>query len=112
MLQTMRNEIIAVLGLTIASGGALVEQAAAASQAIVEQAQSLNALMARYQVGEEAVAAATPIERRSVARPWSAGAPKAPARPARAAERPALAPRASAPRRIANAGEDTEWKEF
>jgi|SRR5208282_3243033 len=28
MLQTMRNEIIAVLGLTIASGGALVEQAA------------------------------------------------------------------------------------
>ena len=46
---------------------ALVEQAAAASQSIVDQAQSLNELVAQYQVGE----GGRPVERRGQERPWA-----------------------------------------
>jgi methyl-accepting chemotaxis protein len=61
---------------------ALVEEAAAASQSIVEQAQAMNQLVARYRVGEEGratVAVAKPknpsapvaVERRDQKRPWA-----------------------------------------
>jgi methyl-accepting chemotaxis protein len=64
------NQAVMQMDETTQQNAALVEQAAAASQAIVEQAQSLNEIIARFYVGEEdAVAAAVPIERRSTARP-------------------------------------------
>ena len=48
---------------------ALVEEAAAASQSIVEQVQSLNALVSRYELSG---APADPkVERRGESRPWS-----------------------------------------
>jgi methyl-accepting chemotaxis protein len=82
---------------------ALVEQASAASQAIVEQMQALGAMIARYEVGDArgAPAASRPEparpERRSKDRPWS----KAPAR------------KATMPARKAHASSgDDEWNEF
>jgi methyl-accepting chemotaxis protein len=83
---------------------ALVEQAAAASQAIVEQAQSLNALVCAYRVdlAESSTAPTadakeeTWVERRSRNRPW-ANSP--------------LANRTSAAiHQVANS--DSEWTEF
>jgi len=50
---------------------ALVEEAAAASQSIVEQAQALTAMIARYNIDEERAGnAATRAERRTANRPW------------------------------------------
>jgi methyl-accepting chemotaxis protein len=75
---------------TTQQNAALVEEAAAASQAIVEQAQTLNALIAHYRLdGEPAAAPAAPVERRSKDRPWS---------------KPAARRKA--------AGVDAEWNEF
>jgi methyl-accepting chemotaxis protein len=103
------NKAVMQMDETTQQNAALVEQAAAASQAIVEQAQSLNEIIAGYQVGEEPVSAA-PIERRSAARPWSAGTAQ-PVKPARTTG-VAAPPKAAAPRKVANAATDTEWKEF
>jgi methyl-accepting chemotaxis protein len=101
---------------------ALVEQAASASQAIVDQVQSLNDLVAGYHAGEEsgdASTAPTPqssnasssVERRDSKRPWSkptSGKPAA-ASPARASvSKPAVT------RKVANSGApiDSEWSKF
>jgi methyl-accepting chemotaxis protein len=90
---------------------ALVEQAAAASQAIVEQAQALNSVVERYQVGHvetrakapkpaaSAAPAAPMVERRSKNRPWS-NSPNAPAAKAAPAQQAAA---------VDGGG---EWKEF
>ena len=100
------NRAVMQMDQTTQQNAALVEEASAASQAIVEQAQTLNAMIDRYNVGGDAVAGkpaarssanAVPAatERRSAARPWAnrvAAAAEAPARKA--------------------AGSDTEWKEF
>jgi methyl-accepting chemotaxis protein len=51
------NKAIAQMDTTTQQNAALVEQAAAASQAIVEQTYSLSALVARYRVGDAARAA-------------------------------------------------------
>src|SRR5690349_5953096 len=100
------NKAVMQMDQTTQQNAALVEEASAASQAIVEQAQTLNSLIDRYDVGGEAarpaVKAAAPAERRSSARPWTN----------RAA--PAAAPKTAsvaAPTRKA-VGDDTEWKEF
>jgi methyl-accepting chemotaxis protein len=100
---------------------ALVEQAAAASQSIVDQAQSLNDLVAQYRVGEEtraAVATAMPrsssapssLERRSAKRPWSkpVTGKVAPASTRTMSSKPA------ATRTAANSGSDgtSEWNQF
>jgi methyl-accepting chemotaxis protein len=103
------NKAVMQMDETTQQNAALVEQAAAASQAIVEQAQALNEIISGYQVGDEAPAAAAAVDRRSTARPWSGGATKPAAAPSRSA---AGQPKASAPRKLANAGSDTEWKEF
>jgi methyl-accepting chemotaxis protein len=76
---------------------ALVEEAAAASQAIVEQVISLNTLVARYQVRGDAKAASDSQARRA-----RAHAPRAP-QPRAAVEPP--------PVRKA-VGDDAEWTEF
>ncbi|MBS0373714.1 MAG: MCP four helix bundle domain-containing protein [Proteobacteria bacterium] len=94
---------------------ALVEQAAAASQAIVEQAKDLTDVVGKYQIGESSLPVSaprsdakppargmSPAERRSAARPWtkkaaSPGAKNAPAPAARTA--------------AGGAGE-ADWQEF
>ena len=103
------NKAVMQMDQTTQQNAALVEEASAASQAIVEQAQSLNGMIARYNVGGESAAArpaakAAPAatERRSGARPWANRAA-----PAASAAKAAVA----APARKA-AGDDAEWKEF
>ena len=100
------NKAVMQMDESTQQNAALVEQATAASQAIVEQAQSLNGMIARYQVGEgsaqvptrPAAEAAPPVERRSAERPWS--------RP-----RTAIAQTTAPPGRRADGG-DAEWQEF
>ena len=53
---------------------ALVEQAAAASESMSEQARGMNTLMAFFQLGEAAAPVIASGDRRSGQRPWSAGA--------------------------------------
>jgi methyl-accepting chemotaxis protein len=121
---------------------ALVEEATAASQAMVEQVRGLNEMLARFQVGmadittptlAPAAQAASPsrLERRGAHRPWAgrgdaakAARPKPTVEPARAAEsRPqgkpsgtAAAPVAAAARGNGTVGTgdagDSEWQEF
>jgi len=84
---------------TTQQNAALVEEAAAASQAIVEQAQTLSAIVAHFNVGssdEPAPPRQAPrvAERRAKDRPWT---------------RTAVKPSAVA-RKVA--GGDAEWSEF
>jgi methyl-accepting chemotaxis protein len=97
------NKAVMQMDQTTQQNAALVEEASAASQAIVEQAQALNGMISRYNVGTEgaarqpakaASAASVPTERRSAARPWT----KTAAAPAQA-------------RKVVGAA-DGEWKEF
>jgi methyl-accepting chemotaxis protein len=96
---------------------ALVEEAAAASQSIVEQARALNELVAHYQVGEGAGAlpstakrtsAPASVERRDAKRPW-ANSGKAPASSPRASVATTSAPR-EATGNVASG--NSEWSEF
>jgi methyl-accepting chemotaxis protein len=68
------NKAVMNMDSTTQQNAALVEQAAAASQAIVEQAQALNQMISGYRVGEGGEAgdsADRPMsERRSAERPW------------------------------------------
>src|SRR5690349_10751963 len=94
------NRAVMQMDQTTQQNAALVEEASAASQAIVEQAQALNGMIARYNVGDEvastrSAAKAPAAERRAAARPWAN-------RPAVAAEEPV--------RKVV--GGDAEWKEF
>ena len=95
------NKAVMQMDEATQQNAALVEQAAAASQAIVDQAQSLNALVARYTVSADGAAKGThkgasagqgqAAERRAASRPWSgsaSGKAKAPA-PRQAAKRAA-----------------------
>jgi methyl-accepting chemotaxis protein len=91
------NKAVMQMDQTTQQNAALVEEAAAASQAIVEQAQALNAMVARYEVGGEPVAP-TRNDRRNRDRPWSA--PKAVSK----SEAP--------PARKAAVNADSEWSEF
>ena len=65
------NKAVMNMDATTQQNAALVEQAAAASQAIVEQAQALNHMISDYQVesGENSAS-----ERRSTDRPWARAA--------------------------------------
>jgi methyl-accepting chemotaxis protein len=102
------NKAVMQMDQTTQQNAALVEEASAASQAIVEQAQALNGMIARYNVGGEsgkpaAKAAAASAERRSAARPWANRAAPAAGSGRTAAAEPA--------RKVAS-GDDAEWKEF
>ncbi|HVO49029.1 MAG TPA: methyl-accepting chemotaxis protein [Steroidobacteraceae bacterium] len=103
---------------------ALVEEAAAASQSMADQARSMNQTMERYRVGQDAgssmvvqsvpapAAAASgkpAAERRGADRPWSKSKAVRPA----AAKPAAAKPAAPAPAPLAAAsGSDSEWQEF
>ena len=88
---------------TTQQNAALVEEAAAASQAIVEQAQTLNNMIARYNVGASSTPvstraeAARRVERRSKERPWS---------------KPAAAVKAGVTPLMGKAVEGADWSEF
>ena len=93
------NRAVMQMDETTQQNAALVEEAAAASQAIVEQAQALSGLVAHFNVGrsdELPAAGQAPrvAARRTKDRPWS----KVAAKPAMAA------------RKVA--GGDSEWSEF
>ncbi len=105
------NKAVMQMDQTTQQNAALVEEASAASQAIVEQAQGLNGMISRYNVGGDSVISRTPattpsvsVERRSADRPWVKRATPA-----------ASAPKASSPapaRKASSGGDDAEWKEF
>ena len=116
---------------------ALVEQATAASQSMVEQVGGLNEILARYDVGAVAARAPRPdrversaaprasasggaatakkqapaVERRTASRPWAERktGDAAPAPPRAAPKLAAVAARGGAQ---ASATEDSEWQEF
>jgi methyl-accepting chemotaxis protein len=101
------NKAVMQMDTTTQQNAALVEQAAAASQAIVEQAQTLYTMVSRYDVGDSGgpVSARTSrapspaVDRRGKDRPWSNN--KVPAgKPAAVTVRKA----------VANEGSD--WSEF
>jgi methyl-accepting chemotaxis protein len=101
------NKAVMQMDQTTQQNAALVEEASAASQAIVEQAQALNGMISRYNVGDSAgkqSAKLAPMaaERRSGARPWTN-------RPASGAS---AAKAVAAPGRKAVGDADGEWKEF
>jgi methyl-accepting chemotaxis protein len=93
------NKAVMQMDTTTQQNAALVEEAAAASQAIVEQAQALNSLVARFDLGD-GVAAPPVVERRGKDRPWSAAAPAKKAMPA------------APPVRKAAVNDGAEWSEF
>jgi methyl-accepting chemotaxis protein len=110
------NKAVMQMDETTQQNAALVEEAAAASQAIVEQAQALAGMIARYDVGEVEMSSAknAAAERRSQQRPWSKPAVKSAAKPA-AKRAGAAAPAAAAatvagPRKVGTDG--AEWSEF
>ncbi len=92
------NKAVMQMDATTQQNSALVEQAAAASHAIVEHAQALNSVISRYQVGEESDA--TVRNRRTASRPWS---DTSAAKPAASASRPASAVAPTAPAHRATA---------
>jgi ABC-type transporter Mla subunit MlaD len=96
------NRAVMQMDETTQQNAALVEEAAAASQAIVEQAVTLNSVIARYNVGvvEMRTRAPANAERRIRERPWAK----------RAA--PANAASAAPARRVAAGGGEGEWGEF
>jgi methyl-accepting chemotaxis protein len=118
-IEQVNKAVMQMDGMT-QQNAALVEQAAAASRSVAEQASELSSMMEKYRVGESA--AARPAvslvtgERRAENRPWSGqrgndksaggNAVKSAARPvpAFAVKRPAIA-------KVANAA-DGEWSEF
>ena len=94
------NKAVMLMDTTTQENAALVEEAAAASQAIVEQVHGLNGLVARYDVGDAgpAVRHQSAVERRSASRPWAK------------TQKPAA--ESSAPPRRKAAGSGDEWNEF
>lgn len=101
------NKAVMQMDATTQQNAALVEQASAASLAIVEHAQALSSVISRYQVGE--LPAAAVRERRTSSRPWSAAAPRKP--PAPVAKAPASVP-ARKVAQAAAAAIDSDWQEF
>jgi hypothetical protein len=99
---------------------ALVEQAAAASESMDEQARSLDQLMTFFKSDEDPVeVAAAPAPRGAQKRPVGKAAAAAPARrDTRPTAGPATRPAQAAPRRPAAvasrkpAAEEGEWEEF
>ena len=108
------NKAITTMDDVTQQNAALVEEAAAAAQALTEQASNLSQLIARYRVGEGAaadtprasprpaasVAAARPVERRAANRPLSGK------------KKPIAVSLTRAPSGNAAVGSDEDWKDF
>ena len=65
------NKAVVQMDESTQQNAALVEEAAAASHAIVEQVQALNSLVSAYKLAAHGVAAADPAGRRGESRPWA-----------------------------------------
>ncbi|MFO1349970.1 MAG: methyl-accepting chemotaxis protein [Gammaproteobacteria bacterium] len=109
------NKAVTQMDEMTQQNAALVEEAAAASEAMSEQAQALNGLMAFFRVGEgpEAVALAKPayggVERRGPGRPWAAK-PKTEGKAPVSKPTPAKVAKVA---QVATAQADSnEWEEF
>jgi methyl-accepting chemotaxis protein len=97
------NMAVAEMDNVTQQNAALVEEAAAAAEAMKEQTVQLAAAVSVFRLGSEAAHAVA-------TRPRPA-APARPSRPALPAARPAAAPRAAAPARP-KASVDADWEEF
>ena len=95
------NKAVVQMDETTQQNAALVEQAAAASQAIVEQAQQLNAMIAKYKVADDSHSAV-----KSAPRALERRAPQRPLKKPAAEQVQAPAPA----RKVANGA--SEWSEF
>jgi methyl-accepting chemotaxis protein len=119
------NKAVMQLDETTQQNAALVEQASAASQGMAAQAKTLNEMMDRYQVSDEARGAAAAAmaavavgrnggaarhDARPAAPPPGATERRGGARPWKGAEKPAAT--APKPRAAVANGGDSEWKEF
>jgi methyl-accepting chemotaxis protein len=98
------NRAVMQMDQSTQQNAALVEEASAASQAIVGQAQALSGMIAGYNVGGEgagksASKAQAVTERRSQARPWANRAAPVAKATAAVARKPA-------------SGDEAEWNEF
>ncbi len=86
---------------------ALVEQAAAASRSMADQASELSAMMDKYRVQDSDVSPSAepqrPVERRATTRPWGEKPKSA---------RAAMAPAKPAARREASKVANADWSEF
>jgi methyl-accepting chemotaxis protein len=105
------NKAITMMDEVTQQNAALVEEAAAAAQALTAQAANLTQMIARYQVGEGSADEAP----RAAARPPAAARlveRRAPTRPLTGKKRAAPSAAAAAPQRSAPAGGDEQWKEF
>jgi len=102
------NKAIMQMDELTQQNAALVEEAAAASESLGDQARSLDELMAFFSTAAAApgakAAAAPAVERRSTNRPWSAPAAKSPAA--------AKAPARPAPRKAVHQDSGSDWEEF
>jgi len=99
------NKAVMQMDETTQQNAALVEEAASASEAMGEQAQTMHEQVGFFQVGEEAL-----VERRSGERPWSGSKDM----PAAAAARTEHAPVTSKHKKAAATGGigDNDWEEF
>ena len=99
------NKAITQMDELTQQNAALVEEAAAASESLGEQADSLNDLISFFDVEGIDMQQESPsyggVERRSASRPWSAPQASAPA-----------APEAPVVQQAAVNGDDSEWQEF
>jgi methyl-accepting chemotaxis protein len=99
------NRAVMAMDETTQQNAALVEEAAAASQAIVEQTQSLTNMVGRFNVGGSSAPVVTErevrrVERRAKDRPWA----KAPA----ATPKVSVSAMLAAPQKV----EGSDWSEF
>jgi methyl-accepting chemotaxis protein len=101
------NSAIAQMDEVTQQNAALVEEAAAASQSMQEQAANLASVVGFFKTGHVATSATTVAR---LAKPVAAPAP-APA-PARASLAPVRPARAAASQRVAAAPQADEWEEF
>jgi methyl-accepting chemotaxis protein len=103
------NKAVMSMDEVTQQNAALVEEAAAAAEALMDQARQMTETMAKYRTGEAAVAA-------SAGKPAAYAGPerRGPNRPfARKPKAPAAAPAAAArPKAQAAAGGEHEWSEF
>ena len=106
------NKAVTQMDAMTQQNASLVEQAAAASQSVAQQARNLTALMAAYQVSDEPASQArvsptsavvTKFERRGVSRPRAEKAQSKPSAAMSAADAP------NPPKAAAG---DAEWQEF
>jgi methyl-accepting chemotaxis protein len=115
-IEQVNKAVMQMDGMT-QQNAALVEQAAAASRSVAEQASELSSMMEKYRVGESAAArpavSLVTTERRAESRPWSAANGKSARPAARSASATAAAASSARPTRAkaVNAG-DGEWSEF